>query len=124
MDKLTIFEQEEFGKDYIIVDVELDDFDFIPGFIRTTIQEIKNYNKFVKVIKHKDVLMEIEYFESSVRSNKKGPALIDRNGKKHFFILGKETTDSEKLQNMDRNHTLRKILDESLEDTEFPRSGF
>ena len=113
MDKLTIFEQEEFGKDYIIVDVELDDFDFVPGFIRTTIKEIKNYNKYVKVIKHKDILNEIEYFESSVRSNKKGPAFIDRDGKKHFFIMGKETKDSEKLQNMDRNRTLREILSET-----------
>lgn len=123
MNQLNVFESEEYGKEYIVVDIELDNFDFIPGFIRTIVDEIKRYNKYVKIFTHDNIISETEYFESSVRSNKKGAAYIDRNGVKHFYIMGKKTLQSEGLQNMERNQVLRQILNESLEDTELPRSG-
>ena len=125
MNKLTLTEGEEFGKDYHIVDIELDDMDtVIPGFIRTTLDGIKMNNKYVNVITHDNDNTEIEYFESSVRSNRKGAAFIDRNGNRDYKILGKTVKETEKLQNLERSQTLREFLDESLENTEFPRSGF
>lgn len=111
MNKLTLTESEEFGKDYHIVDVELDDVDtIIPGFIRTTLDGIKMNNKYVKVITHDDNNTEIEYFESSVRSNRKGAAFIDRNGNRDYKILGKSVKETEKLQNFERSQTLREFL--------------
>jgi hypothetical protein len=111
MNTITLYEEEEFGKDYIIIEVSLDDLDsIIPGFIRTAIENTKSNHKFVKVIIHDIVNTEIEYFENSVRSNKKGAAYIDRNGRKHFYIMGKQSSQTEQLQNMDRSKTLKDIL--------------
>lgn len=125
MIKMTLFEQEEYGKEYIVVSINLNNLDDnIPGFIRTALENVKLYQKFVKVIKIDDKKnTEIEYFENSVRSNKKGPAFIDRNGKKYFYDMGKEMKDPEKLINIERSQTLREFLDETLDGTELPRSG-
>jgi len=123
MNKLSIFEIDESGKEFLNVDISLNDINFIPGFIRTTLDSIKTYHKYVKVITHDDKNTETEYFENSVRSNRWGAAYIDRNGNKEYYILGKITENSEKLQNDNRKYTLREILKEVLEDQELPQSG-
>jgi len=120
MNKLSLFEIEEFGKEFLNVDISLDDINFIPGFIRTTLESIKTYHKYVKIMIHDGKNMETEYFENSVRSNRWGPAYIDRNGNKEYYILGKITENSEKLQNDNRRFILKDILSEILDSTELP----
>jgi len=129
MNELTMYENEEYGKEYLILAIEVENLDNIPVFIRTTVEQVKISHKYVKIIITDGINTETEYLMNSVRSNKKGPAFIDRMGKKYFYDSGKEMSNSESLINEDRSQKLREILemreflDDVLDDTELPRSG-
>jgi hypothetical protein len=110
MDKLTLYEDKEYGYDYLVVQCDLENLDFVPTFIRTTLEYLLLNRRYVKVFKTDGLDSETEYFEHSVRSNKKGAAYINKDGKKYFFILGKETEDTDKLLNNDRSKVLREIF--------------
>jgi hypothetical protein len=113
MDKLIIYEEKENGIEYLKVHCELDDINSSPTFIRNTLEYIKNHNKYVKVSCADFENSEIEYFEHSVRHNKNGAAFIDKNGKKYFYLKGKEETkNSEQLLNNDRSNILKDILND------------
>lgn len=108
-DKLIIYEKEEYGKDYIVARIELNDFEFISGYIRTTLEHLKMNQKYLKIITTDFNITETEYFENSVRSNKKGAAFIDRNGKKYYYVLGKEVNNPENMINIERNKIINEI---------------
>lgn len=111
MDKLTLYEDKEYGHTYLIAYCDLENLDIVPTFIRTTLEHLLFNHRYVKVFKTNGFDSETEYFEHSVRSNKKGAAYIDKDGKKYFYILGKETDDTDKLLNNDRSRVLKEIFD-------------
>ena len=111
MDKLTLYENREFGYDYLVAHCDLENLDIVPTFIRTTLEHLTFNRRYVKVFKTDGLESETEYFEHSVRSNKKGAAYINKDGKKYFFILGKETDDTEKFLNNERSKVLKEIFD-------------
>ena len=114
-DKLTIYENTENGKDYLIITVELVNIDNQPIVLKNIIKNLKESNRYVKIITTDFSNLETEYFERSVRSNKKGPAFIDRDNRKYYFINGVESKFPEEIINKEREKTLTKIFDNDNE---------